>query len=263
MKNNIALVNRIFATSRFGLVLAGLLVLAIARSSSAGPAPEILPPSSLPYGYSYEEWSAKFWQWTLGQSTNHLESLGDPDICYGPASRVRFLGPSRIGGEAIHIETNHVTVPAETPLFFSVFALWQDNGNCPLTAFTTFTADQLAGFDEANWSAVTETTCTIDGVAVSGMDDPTNSVYNVISPPFSYTTADHDNILAGELGATCLPGDFTIYPAVAEGMYVILAPLSPGKHTIHAVAVVGPLSAPFALSDKTFEITVLPFGVFE
>jgi hypothetical protein len=234
---------------------AGLLLLGIAVSS---PAAEVLPPSSLPYGYSYEEWSAKFWQWTLGQSTNHLESLGDPDICSGLASRVRFLGPSIIGGEAIHIETNHIAIPAGTPLFFSVFSLWQDNGNCPLSAFTTFTAAQLAAFDQQSWSAVTETTCTIDGIAIEGMDDPTNSVYNVVSTPFSYTTAAKDNILAGEVGATCLPGDFTIYPAVAEGMYLMIAPLSPGKHIIHAVAVVGPLSAPLAESEKTIELTVEP-----
>lgn len=235
--------------------LAGLVLLANAASSPAAE-PEVLPPSSLPYGYSYDEWSAKFWQWTLGQSAKNLESLGDPNICSGPASRVRFLGPSIIGGQAIHIETNHITVPDGTPLFLSIFALWQDNGNCPLSAFTTFTADQLAAFDQQSWNAVTATSCTIDGVAVEGMDDPTNSVYNVVSTPFSYTTAEKDNVLAAELGATCVPGNFTIYPAVAEGLYLMLAPLSPGKHTIHSVAVVGPLSAPFAESDKTIEITV-------
>jgi len=233
--------------------LGGLMLLGITASS---PAADVLPPSSLPYGYSYEEWSAKFWQWTLGQSTNHLESLGNPDICSGPASRVRFLGPSTIGGEAIHIETNHITVPGGTPLFLAVFALWNDNGNCPLSAFTTFTADQLAASDQQQWSAVTETTCTIDDIAVEGMAEPTNSVYNVVSTPFSYTTAEKDNILAGELGATCLPGDFTIYPAVAEGLYLMIAPLSPGKHTIHAVAVVGPPSAPYAKSDKTLILEV-------
>jgi hypothetical protein len=90
------------------------------------------------------------------------------------------------------------------------------------------------------------------------MNDPTNSVYNVVSTPFSYTTAEKDNVLAAELGATCVPGDFTIYPAVAEGLYLMLAPLSPGKHTIHAVAVIGPLNAPLAKSDKTIELMVEP-----
>ena len=88
------------------------------------------------------------------------------------------------------------------------------------------------------------------------MENPTNSVFNVVSPPFSYTTAEKDNILAVELGATCLPGDFTIYPAVAEGLYVMLAPLSPGKHVIHSLAVIGPLSAPLAENEETIDITV-------
>jgi hypothetical protein len=256
MKNELVLANRMPVTGRFGLALAALVLLAIATSSPASPAPEVLPPSSLPYGYSYEEWSAKWWQWTLGQSSEHYASLGDPGICSGPASAVRFLGPSTIGGEAIHIETNHVTVPAGTPLFFSIFALWQDNGNCPLSAFTTFTAVQLAGFDETNWSYTTETSCTIDGVSVPGMEDPTTSVYNVVSPPFSYTTAEKDNLLISAFGATCIPGDYTIYPAVADGLYLMIAPLKPGKHTIHAVAVVGPPTAPLAKSDKTIDITV-------
>ena len=255
MKNQIRLTNVGSRSRRFAAALAGLLLLANAASSLAEE-PEVLPPSSLPYGYSYEEWSAKFWQWTLGQSADHLESLGDPGICSGPASRVRFMGPSTIGGDVVHVGTNRVTVPAGTPLFFSVYSLWQDKGNCPLSAFTTFTAAQLAAFDQQSWSAVTLTSFTIDGIAVDGMENPTNSVFNVVSPPFSYTTAEKDNILAVELGATCLPGDFTIYPAVAEGLYVMLAPLSPGKHVIHSLAVIGPLSAPLAENEETIDITV-------
>lgn len=259
MKNQLISRHGICQAGRFGLALAGLLLLMTARSSSAGPAAaEVLPPSSLPYGYSYEEWSAKFWQWTLGQSTKDYTSLGDPGICSGPASRVRFLGPSVIGGDAIHVVTDHVTISAGTPLFFSIFALWQDNGNCPLSAFTTFTPDQLAAFDEQSWSATTETSCTIDGVAVEGMEEPTDSVYHVVSTPFSYTTAEKDNALASALGATCVPGDFTIYPAVADGVYLMIAPLSRGKHTIHIVGIVGPLNAPVAESDRTIDINVVP-----
>jgi hypothetical protein len=254
MKNQSTLINVIRRPCGCGSALAALLLLVAAALTSSG---QVLPPSSLPYGYSYQEWSAKWWQYVMGQSTNHLEALGDPGICSGPASRVRFPGPNHpgpSGGTAM--VTNHITVPEGTPLFFSILSLWQDNGNCPISAFTTFTADQLAAFDEANWSYTTETSCTIDGVAVAGMDDPINTIYHVVSPPFSYTTAEHDNVLAGYFGASCIPGDFTIYPAVADGVYLMLAPLSPGKHTVHTVGVVGPLSAPFAKVDVTSEITV-------
>ena len=227
------------------------------RSAASSSSGQVLPPSSLPYGYSYQEWSAKFWQYDLGQSTNHLAALGEPGICSGPASRVRFLGPNHIGSSGgTHVVTNHVTVPEGTPLFLSILSLWVDNGNCPLSAFTTFTADQLAAQDEAQWSLTTETSCTIDGVAVAGLDDPIHTIYHVVSPPFSYTTAEHDNMLAGFFGASCIPGGFTIYPAVGDGVYLMLAPLSPGKHTVHTLGVVGPVSAPLAKVDITSEITV-------
>ena len=253
MKNQSTLINVIRRPGRFGSALAGILLLAIAASSASG---QVLPPSSLPYGYSYQEWSAKWWQYSLGQSTNHLVSLGDPGICSGPASRVRFLGPPGFVNGGLTIKTNHITVHAGTPLFFPILDLWSDNGNCPLSAFTTFTAEQLAAMNAGQWSGVTETSCTIDGVAVAGLDDPINTIYHVVSPPFSYTTAEHDNVLAGFFGASCIPGDFTIYPAVGNGVYLMLAPLPPGKHTIHTVAVVGPLTAPFVKVDITSEITV-------
>lgn len=263
MKNQITLTNVIRRPRGFRSALAALLLLGIAASSSSG---QVLPPSSLPYGYSYEEWSAKLWHFMLGQSTNHLESLGSPDICSGPASRVRFPGPLTIasvgGGQSPPATTNHIIVPEGTPLFFPVLSFWQDNGACPLSAFTTFTADQLAAFVEAQWSLATETSCTIDGVAVAGLEDPTNTIYHVVSTPFSYTTAEHDNMLAAAFGAAaaCIPGDFTIYPAVADGVYLMVAPLSPGKHTIHTLGVLGPLSAPYTKTDNTEEITVIHDG---
>src|ERR1035438_3695733 len=157
MKNQSKLMNVIRRPGRCGSALAALVLLVLAASSSSG---QVLPPSSLPYGYSYQEWSAKWWQYVLGQSTNHLEALGDPGICSGPASRVRFPGPSMLGAGGLHTVTNHIAVPEGTPLFFPVLDFWQDNGNCPLSAFTTFTADQLGGVYEAQWSAVTAATCT-------------------------------------------------------------------------------------------------------
>ena len=85
------------------------------------------------------------------------------------------------------------------------------------------------------------------------MEDPTNSVFNVVTPPFSYTTAEKDNVLVLAEGESCIPGGMTIYPAVADGMYLMLAPLSQGKHTIHFVGVAGPLSSPAVKIDLTYD----------
>ena len=252
MKNTVTFKNMAFLRGRLGSALAALLLLAgTVLSSLAG----VLPPSSLPYGLSYQEWSAKWWQWSLEQSTNHLEYVGYPGVCEGPGSNVRFLAGVYIPGSGgISIETNHIVVSDQNPLFLSVLSVWVDNTGCP--TFTTNSVDQLVAEAVGDWSFVTVTTCTIDGVAVPGLSNPTNSVYLVQASPFSYTTAERGNVLAAFDGDPCLGGGVTIYPAVAYGDYLMLSPLSPGKHTIHVVGVVGPESSPFVEDNITYDITV-------
>ena len=50
---------------------------------------------------------------------------------------------------------------------------------------------------------------------------------------FSYTLAPTDNILANFFGLTCIPDGTTVSPAAEDGVYLMLAPLSAGNHTIH------------------------------
>jgi hypothetical protein len=239
---------------RVGLTLAALLLSGLAASAAPD---QVLPPSSLPYGLSYQEWAAKWWQFFYGQSTNNMQSLGSPGICEGPASHVMFLN----GAPASTTKTNHATIFADTPLFLAVLAFTADNTACPITDFTTNSADVLAAEAVSGWNAdASLTTCTIDGVAVTGLENPTNTIYNVVSTPFSYTTAEKDNIVAVSEGEPCLTGGLTIYPAVADGVYLMLAPLAPGRHSIHFVGVAGPLDSPFLKLDITYDITVRPSG---
>ena len=182
MKNQLILNKLTSRCGRWATALAALLMLGTVASSPA----QVLPPSTLPYGLSYQEWSAKWWQWSLEQSTDHLELVGGPGICDGPASQVRFLAGSLLSSGQAAI-TNRVTVTDQTPLFFTILSVWDDNTGCP---FTTFTAEQLRATVEGDWSAVTVLTCTIDGVPVAGLKNPTNTVYHVQYPLFfSYTTA--------------------------------------------------------------------------
>lgn len=253
MKQNYMLISS--QARRLALTLTGTALLAAAtRCLSA----DVLPPSSLPYGASYEEWSAKWWQWSLSQSANNVDLVGNADCCPGPASQVWFLagasGPIQI--------TNRIIVPGNTALFFPVLTVWVDNSGCGtngLPSFTDLTVPQLRSEAEGLWSEVSETSCWIDGVAVAGLSNPTNSIYNVQSPAFSYTTAFKDNVVANVYGETCIPGGLTIYPAVADGMYLMVAPLPPGHHTIHWIGVVGPASAPYFTQDITYTIDVFDF----
>jgi hypothetical protein len=63
------------------------------------------------------------------------------------------------------------------------------------------------------------------------MDNSQATPYLVWTPPFSYTLASHDNLDA-YFGYTCIPDGTTVYPAVACGVCVMIAPLPVGHHTI-------------------------------
>jgi hypothetical protein len=235
-------------------------ILASSVSATPPPSGEVLSPTDPQYGFSYQEWSAKFWEWSLSQATNHVEKTGASGVCTGPASRVRFLNVVDIPGTGggVSVKTNKLSIERDTPLFFPILSVYDDNTTCPVSAFGSLTAAELTDTNASMWTAVTVTSCSIDGVAVAGLEDPATTEYLVVSPPFSYTTAEKDNVLAGFFGEPCIPGDLTVYPAVAEGVFLMISPLSPGKHTIHCIGVVGPATAPFVEENITYEITVLP-----
>jgi hypothetical protein len=204
------------------------------------------PPAATPYGISYADWAAKWWQWNLSQSKDQTNLASGPII--GP---VQFLA----GAPGSITATRNVTLPAGTAVFFSILSTWDDNSDCP--NFDTNTLAQLQATADGNWSAAAETTCTIDGVPVTGLDNPQTTSYYAQATPFSYVTAANDSVI----NLPCVPGGTAVSPAVADGVYVMSAPLAPGLHTIHFVGIVGPTNAPYVHQDLTYQITALPISL--
>jgi len=135
---------------------------------------------------------------------------------------------------------------------------FDDNTGCPNYNNPLLTADQLAAQAADIFTAVSETTCTIDGVPVQGLGDPQHTPYRVQSPAFTYTVASHNNLLAAAFGEPCIPDGTTVTTAVSDGVFLMLAPFSVGQHTIHFVGVVGPVASPLFFKDITYNITVAP-----
>jgi hypothetical protein len=256
MKKNTSIKLFLLQHGPVGAVITALLLLTNAASASSG---QVLPPDSHPYGLSYPEWAAKWEQWSFSLSTNNLELIGKPDLCRGEGTSVRFLAGVYIpGNNGQTIETREVTIDPGTPLFLTVLSAQDDNTGCngDELDFTKNTVSELLATVAGNWSYVSLTSCTIDGIPVAGLSDPATTPYLVTTPPYSYTTAKEGNVVANLYGVPCLPGDFTVYPAVAEGVYLMIAPLPPGKHVIQFVGLVGPVSSPFVEEDLTYDITV-------
>jgi hypothetical protein len=216
--------------------------------------PGVIPPvvETHPYGLTYAGWLAKWWQWSLAFPVSSDPEYGTADLSAGQSGDVWFL-PTPLGGGTA---TRTGIVPEGIALFVPVFTFEADNTGCP--TYSDFTVAQLTAELAGGWSAVTATSCSIDGVAVVGMDNPTNSAYLVTTRSFSYKVAAYDNVLAnypGFLGETCIPDGTTVNPTVAEGMCVMIRPLSAGTHTIHISAAVPAYGITY---DVTFDITVAP-----
>ncbi len=241
---------------RTALVGTGAALLACAMVATAAQAsgqgnvgnPRILPPDSRPLGLSYAEWSVKWWQWVFALPADNSPILGTGECSAGQSGHVWFLA----GSFAPTTETCSCTIPPGTALFIPAYNAWADNTWCP--DWTTYTVDELIGITQWYMENAGAVSCTIDGRVVLGLDDAVGSPYRVGPQLFSYTLAQRDNIVANGLGPlfgvdlSCIADGTTVFPAVEDGLYLMVAPLSAGKHTIR-LTVAG-------FFDITYDITV-------
>jgi hypothetical protein len=209
----------------------------------------VFPPQAHPYGVSFQEWAARYWQRTLSlpvDAASYAAPLSDGQsgevwVLAGP------LGSAPTG-------TVQFSIPEGKAMLISPLTYWIDNANCP--TFTDFTVAELRAQLAGEWSQVTETSCTIDGVTIPGLSNPQTSPYLFDSDVFSYTLPDHDTYPTVLFGATCIDNGQTIDGAVAQGEFLMIKPLPVGKHIIHGTDIVGPAASPFLVVDITYVITV-------
>jgi len=207
------------------LLLAAVLP-ALAGKGNAGN-PGILPPQSHAYGKTYAEWSVKWWQWVFSLPATNSPILDTGDCSAGQSGHVWFLAGAFVGTT----NTRSCTIPAGVALFFPISDGFADNTDCPSS--DTFSVEQLVGFASGFPDSSSGMSCTIDGVPVKGLEDSITSPYRLGPQVFSYTLASTDNIIANFFGLACIPDGITVATAAEDGVYLLLAPLSAGQHTIH------------------------------
>ena len=232
------------------LLASAILLLAAALPALAGEGnagnPGILPPQSHACGKTYADWSVKWWQWVFSLPATNSPILDTGDCSAGQSGPVWFLAGAFVGTT----NTRSCTIPAGVALFFPIANGWADDTDCP--SYDTFSVEQLAGFASGFVDSASGLSCTIDGVPVKGLDDPITSPYRVGPQVFSYTLASTDNILANHFGLACIPNGITVAGAAEDGVYLLLAPLSAGQHTIHFSVHFGGGGS----LDITYELTV-------
>jgi len=207
-------------SSSWGLLLAALLLAGplagcgglenggktIITTPSAG----VFPPNSSPYGKTYGEWSAVWWQWDLLLPLSRNPAV-DPTGQFageGQSGPVWFLAGT-YGGRA----ERTCTIPTGKGIFFPIVC---SGYVCNLP---TDTEPVARGCVRNDMNRVTDLELTVDNVSITGLES-----LRCESLRFD-VLFDADD----PLWPVSDPGP---YPAYSDGCWVMLEPLSPGTHTI-------------------------------
>jgi hypothetical protein len=188
-------------------LLAALAVL-LGASAPAAAAPPLLPPDAMVNGRSQQDWSRLWWEWA-GSFEQHDSPVADTTgaLCGSRQSGdVWFLAGTY--GTQRTIRT--CRVPAGKHLFFPLinYVVAPRSGRGSNCASVTATAARIT-------NPVAALVLEVDGVRHDGLDK------------HRFATGD-----CFDLGART-PEKIRVFPAAANGYYVMLAPLPPGRHTLN------------------------------
>lgn len=205
-----------------GLLLACAMAPLLARAggSRGNPNPGVLPPHGEAFGQECGEWTAQWWQWALSIPTDQNPLLDETgaDAARGQSGPVWFLAGISGAGGAVE---RTVTVPAGKALFFPVYnSVWvntPDFGDAPWSPEQeAFARGQISD----SVDAVTSLSAEIDGRPVRHLE-----AYRCQNEEPFMVNMPADNIYGIPAG--------TYGPSVTDGYWLMLAPLSKGRHTLH------------------------------
>jgi hypothetical protein len=228
-----------------------LLAICLALALTANRAPAANNPGVFPvslktyYGKTYGEWVVSYWQWAMSIPISVSPWANDPSGAYaatGQSGPVWFLGGTL--GDSV---TRNITIPADKAIFLPVHQ-WIFGAlvfDCdPSNPGVTCDVQTLKKTAADATKAATVVEVTIDGRMLSDTKDyratSSPSAFNVTVPADNITTAFGVPTPAGTYG-----------PHVADGYYMLLAPLSAGSHVI-VVHVVSPVAGEYFI---TYNIT--------
>jgi len=212
-----------------------LLIISISTVSANGSqAAGVIAPKARVQGLTYGQWLAEWWQYVFILPTSQNPLTG------GTGNQCVF---QKVGGVGLVVanstleEPIQCTVPAGLKLYIEVLgAECSDQEPPPFYGGTD---------EELRTCALTfipqDVQASVDGIAVKNL-----SKYLFLSPAYDITLPD-DNILG-------VPGG-TIGRSVASGSYLMITPLTPGKHLIHVRGTYPDLEY---TADKVFDLLVTP-----
>jgi hypothetical protein len=239
------------------LMVLGLMMLAPIVAQAGNSNPRVLPANSTPYGMTYGEWSAKWWQWaySIPLPQNPLVDDIGVNAANGQSGPVWFLAGkfclTPCGSPEVATADRVVDVPAGKALFFPILNTEWDN----LGVSPPYSEEQLRDFAKSQMDTGENMVAEVDGVSIKNLGSALTTPYRVTSPVFTYHIPD--NNIFGLFGINFPAQD--VQGVVGDGIYLMLAPLPAGQHQIHFKGDFPP-TAPFGAFalDINYTINVVP-----
>jgi hypothetical protein len=198
----------------------------------------VFPPDSKPYGLTYGEWTAKWWQWAFSMPEAVNPTIDDTgrNCANNQTGPVWFLAGT--GGGAV---TRECTIPSDKGILIPIINVVCDSATDPALD----TEAELRACAKADQDTVIGKEIIVDGLNVGNLDG-----YRFQSQLFNLTFPE--NNIAGVAPQTA--------KAVSDGFWILLEPLSPGSHEVHFKGLLGDPTATgitnFAL-DVRYLLTVV------
>jgi hypothetical protein len=191
----------------------------------------IFPPDSQPYGLTYGDWTAKWWQWAHSIPTENnpmLDETGeDCTQAQNQTGPVWFLAGTGAGSAE-----RTCTIPAGKAILLPII-------NVAGVRTAGETEEELLTGIKGLIDTISTLEASVDGVPLQNLSN-----YRIQSPFFN-ETLPNDNLLGVPEGT---------YLAISDGYWVFLEPLSPGQHEIRLH---GAIIDPTAISPTpSFETAV-------
>jgi hypothetical protein len=212
----------------------------------------VIPPQAMPYGHSYGEWGAKYWQWlaAIPLAINPADDPTGANAGVGQSGKVWFLTTNYGWDDSVE---NHpvatvertITIPVGKAVFVPLWTSWQV---MPLNGSTEA---ELRYWDDWFTAHVASLQATLDGKQLGNLFS-----YRASSPSLFKLWWPDDNVLY--MDPTEEPAD-----ATCEGFSLMLAPLFVGRHELHwkSIWVLTAAEGWFDFTvtrDITYHITVTP-----
>jgi hypothetical protein len=172
---------------------------------------ELFAVNSRPFGRTYAEWTAKWWQWVLSiaKTENPLVDYTGKNCANNQSGPVWFLAGTLKGPAE-----RSCIIPADKAILFPVI-----NVEASVAEGDGTTHEELAARTKFEMDQITNMQVTFSGTNVSELKH-----YRIKSPPFN-VTLPADNVLG-------LPAQTT--KMTSEGYWLFLKALEPGKYDLHS-----------------------------